>query len=102
MEDGQKLVPGLEKLIEVVASGIGSIAGPMLAPWRARRENAAKLTEADGAAKVLSIQAAALVDARRVLAGEGDVVSGEIDIGDGIRQRIEFQERKRHANIVAS
>ena len=101
MEDGRKLVPGLEKLIEVVASGIGSIAGPMVAPWRARRESAAKLIEAEGAAKVLSIQAEALADARRVLAVEGDAVSGEIDLGNGIRQRIEFQERKRQANIIA-
>lgn len=95
------MVPGLEKLIEVVASGIGSIAGSMLAPWRARRESAARLIEAESAAKVLSIQAEALADARRVLTAEGDAVSGEIDLGDGIRQRIEFQERKRQANIVA-
>ncbi|MCY3818612.1 MAG: DUF2806 domain-containing protein [Gammaproteobacteria bacterium] len=94
-------VPGLERLVDVVASGIGSIAGPMLAPWRARRETAAKLIEAEGAAEVLRLQAEAQAEARRVLAVEGDAVTGEIDIGDGIRQRIEFQERKRQANIVA-
>ena len=31
-------VPAIDRLIKVVASGIGSVAGPMLAPWRARRE----------------------------------------------------------------
>ena len=96
-----RLVPGLEKLIDVVASGIGSVAGPMLAPWRARREREAKLIEAEGAAKVLSIHAQAQADARRVLASDGSTVSGEIDLAEGVRQRIEFQERKRQANIVA-
>ena len=28
-------VPGFEKLVDYAASGIGSIAGPMLAPWKA-------------------------------------------------------------------
>ena len=37
-------VAGIEKLIDVVASGIGSIAGPTLAPWKARRERAASRT----------------------------------------------------------
>ena len=98
MEKGT--VAGVEKLVDVVASGIGSIAGPMLAPWKARRESAAKLIVAEGAAKVLSIQAQAKADARRVLGSEGNAVEGEIELGEGIRQRIEYQERKRQANIV--
>lgn len=35
-------VPGIKKLVDYVASGIGSIAGPMLATWQARREAEAK------------------------------------------------------------
>ena len=95
------MVPGLEKLIEVVASGIGSVAGPMLAPWKARRESAANLIDAEGAARVLNIRAEALANARRIVAEDGDVVSGELDLANGVRQRIEFQERKRQANIIA-
>ena len=93
-------VAGIEKLIDVVASGIGSIAGPMLAPWKARRESAAKLIEAEGTAKMLNIQAQAQADARRLLGSEGNAVEGEIELREGIRQRIEYQERKRQANIV--
>ena len=37
-------VPGLEKLLDYAASGIGAIAGPMLAKWRASREGKARLT----------------------------------------------------------
>lgn len=95
------MIPGLEKLIEVVASGIGSVAGPMLAPWKARRESAASLIEAEGAARVLNIRAEALANARRIVAADGDVVSGELYLANGVRQRIEFQERKRQANIIA-
>ena len=49
-----KVVAGVAKLVDVVASGIGSIAGPMLASWRARKESEARLIEAEGAAKVLA------------------------------------------------
>ena len=35
-------VAALEKLVDYTASGIGTVAGPMLAPWKARKEQAAK------------------------------------------------------------
>ena len=95
------LVPGLEKLVDVVSSGIGSVAGPMLTPWRARRESEANLIRTEGSATELRILAQAQADARRLLVAESSTVSGNIDVGDAIRQRIEFQERKRQANIVA-
>ena len=95
------VVPGLEKLVDVVSSGVGSVAGPMLAPWRARREREARLIHAEGDAVVLSIQTQARAEARRLLVADRGLVTGEIELGDAIRQRIEFQERKRQANIVA-
>ena len=94
-------VPGLEKLVDVVSSGVGSVAGPMLAPWRARRAREARLIHAEGEAEVLSIQAQAQAEARRLLVAHSDLVMGEIELGHTVRQRIEFQERKRQANIEA-
>ena len=96
-------IAALEKLVDLVASGIGSVAGPMLAPWRARRETEARLIEAEGAARVLSIHAQARTDARRLLGAdaEGSSVRGKSDLREGVRQRIEYQERKRQANIIA-
>ena len=35
-------VPAIEKLIDYSASGIGAVAGPMLAPWKARRKGKVK------------------------------------------------------------
>ncbi len=93
-------VPGLEKLVDVVASGIGSIAGPMLAPWKARRESEADLIRAEGGANVLGIQAKAQADARRLLLEDAGCASGEIELAERVYQRIEFQERKRQANIT--
>ena len=92
-------VPAIEKLVDVVASGVGSVAGPMLAPWRATREREARRIDAEGMAEVLSIQAQAQVEARRLLVAHRDLVRGEVELGDAVRQRIEFQERKRQANI---
>ncbi|MCY4095712.1 MAG: DUF2806 domain-containing protein [Gammaproteobacteria bacterium] len=95
------LVPGLNKFIEVLASGIGSIAGPILAPWVAERENAAKLIEAKGDADVAKIRAEAMAEAQRTLGEDSVVVRGEVNFGAEVRQRIDFQERKQQANIVA-
>ena len=96
-----KVVPGLDKLIDVVASGIGSIAGPMLAPWRARRERKAREIAAEGTARVLQIQAEAQEKARQILVGDDVSRRVEIEFAEGIEQRIEYQEHKRQANITA-
>ena len=42
-------VPAIEKLIDYSASGIGSVAGSMLAPWKASRDGKARIesTKAD-------------------------------------------------------
>ena len=42
MVDVNLKVPALEKLVDYTASGIGAVAGPILAPWKARREAEAR------------------------------------------------------------
>ena len=50
-------VPGLEKLLDYAASGIGSVAGPMLVSWRARREVEARRIAVEGEVEELRILA---------------------------------------------
>ena len=92
-------VPALEKLLDYAASGIGSVAGSMLAPWKARREAQAKLIAAKGDATVLQIQAEAQSEARAILVSRDTDITGELDITNTVNQRIQFQEQKRQINI---
>ncbi len=105
-------VPALEKLMDYAASGIGSVAGPMLAGWRADKESEAKRITAHGDADVMSIlaegQAGAMsiiaeaqADARQHLSSPEIAVAGELTIGEAIEQRVRFQEEKRQRNIAA-
>ena len=105
-------VPALEKLLDYAASGIGSVAGSMLAPWRAGREADARRIAAKGDADVLAIlaegQAGALPmiaeaqeNARRQLANPEVVIEGEFAVTEVIEQRVRFQEEKRQRNIGA-
>ena len=106
-------VPAIEKLLDYTASGIGAVAGPMLLPWKAFWEGKAKLASARVDAEVRRIQAEseavtspiiakARFEARESLLAPGAEVSGTAEITrEDITQRIEFQERKRHANIRA-
>ena len=87
------------KLLDYVASGIGSVAGPMLASWRARREAHAKRISAKREADALLIQAEAQSKAREILLSQDTEISGELDISDAVHQRILFQEHKRQINI---
>lgn len=92
-------IPAIEKLVDHVASGIGSVAGPMLAPWIARREAHAREIAAVGEAQALLIQATAQAEARQILLSRDEPVSGTLEIADRVRQRIQFQEEKRQENI---
>lgn len=105
-------VPALTKLVDYAASGIGSIAGPMLAPWRAGQELRAQLILARGDAEVqrilaagqsdaLQIVAEATADAREKLLSPYTSVQGQISVGKKVAQRIQFQEEKRQANILS-
>ncbi len=107
------LVPAFLKLLDYTASGIGSIAGSMLAPWKARREAAARRLAAQGEADSLRVlaegQAAALqiisgaqAEARSTVMDQHSEFHGQLEIGETITQRIRFQEEKRHSNIAAA
>lgn len=102
MVDVNLKVPALEKLADYAASGIGAVAGPMLATWKARQEAKAKLIGVEAEADSLRMIAGAQADARRALVAPDETGGGTLDIGpDGIAQRIEFQEKKRQANIAS-
>ena len=94
-------VPAIEKLMDYTASGIGSVAGPMLATWRARREAEALRLSAQGEADSMRIIAEAQADARSLLVSSDSTVSGELDLTQTVNQRIQFQEEKRQRNIAA-
>ena len=94
-------IPALEQLLNLTASGIGSVAGPMLARWRAQQLGKARQIAAAADATVLRIQAEAQSKARKALLPSGVQATGELDIGTAIEQRIQFQEEKRQANIVS-
>ena len=107
------LVPAFLKLLDYTASGIGSVAGSMLAPWKARREAAARRLAAQGEADSLRVlaegQAAALqiisgaqAEARSTVMDQHSEFHGQLEIGETITQRIRFQEEKRHSNIAAA
>ena len=103
-------VPAIGKLLDYAGSGIGSIAGPMLAPWKAGQEAKARLRTAEGEAEAqrilaegratsMQIIAAAQVEARSRLISPQATLQGEVTIGELIEQRVQFQEEKRQANI---
>lgn len=111
MADINLNVPAIEKLIDYAASGVGAIAGPMLAPWKASREAKARLAaapidaqvrriEAESEAGALQIISKAQSEARQYTIAPNAEVRGTVGITrDGVMRRIEFQERKRLSNI---
>ena len=92
-------IPALEKLLDYTASGVGSVAGSMLAPRLARQEAKALVIQAQGQAEALSIVAQAQAQARTILGSSATEIQGELDIQQTITQRLQFQEEKRQRNI---
>ena len=92
-------VPALEKLTDYVASGIGSVAGSLLATWKARRMAEALQIQASAHASALSIIASAQRDARQQLDVFDVSMTSDLLIPEAIEQRIQFQEEKRQRNI---
>ena len=95
-------VSALEKLVDYAASGIGSVAGSMMAmwaPWKAKQEAEAKKIAAEGDATILQIQAEAQAQARSILISQDANFTGELDITETVKQRLQFQEQKRLINI---
>ena len=66
----------LNKLLEIVACALGAVAGPLLAPWRARSEAKAKIIAAQADARVLEIRIKAHVKARELAATGGGAPEG--------------------------
>ncbi len=103
-------VPAIEKLLDYAASGIGAIAGPMLANWRASREGKARLTSAHVDAEVRHIETKSNTRSLQIIAKAQATARQSIDTTiesghgmvkitrDDITQSIEFQGRKRLAN----
>ena len=110
MGEFMERVLGFNKLIDYAASGVGAIAGPLLANWKASREGKAKVTAAQADAEVrrieaqsdgtsLAIIAEAQVKARQIMDAPIEAEHGVVEITrDDITQSIEFQGRKRMAN----
>ena len=106
-------IKALAKLLDYTASGIGAVAGPMLATWKAGKEAEAKritaqadadaqVTKAEADASSLQIISDAQAKARQSLDAPIESGHGTLEIhGDTITQRIEFQEKKRQSNIVS-
>ena len=105
-------VPAVTKLVDYAASGIGSAAGPMLASWKARREAEAKRITALGDAEAqeilargqsgsLLLVAEATAAARAKLSTTYTKLQWELDIGEMVAHKIQFQEEKRLANQLS-
>ena len=95
--------PGLEKLLDFTVSGIGAVAGSMLAPWMAKQQARAKAIEEKSQADSLRLIAQAQADARQALLAPNSATTGTLKITrEQITQRLEFQEHKRQQNITSA
>ena len=94
---------GIEKLFEVTANGIGSVAGRMFTGWKARKDGEARVIAAQADARVLQIRAQAHKDARELLLAEQNHgAPTEIELGEIITERVRYQEQRRLSNIGAA
>ena len=111
MVDVNVSVPAIEKLVDYTASGVGAIAGPILANWRAHKEGRARLTsatydadvqriEAESRARSILIIEEAQTKARQSIEATTGASHGMVAITPGdVTQSIEFQSRKRIENV---
>ena len=114
MADLNIKIPAIEKLIEVTASGIGAVAGPVVDRLTANMRAETRRIEATGEADARRIEAKSEADAIAINAGGhmnaiqqiGEAhdkarqpVVEEMSIAYEIESRLVFQERKRQSNI---
>ena len=103
-------VPALEKLLDYAASGIGSVAGSMLASWQAEKEVQAKLIAAKGKAEATKIKAEgdvnayqlitnAKLEAREKLMSQDTAIQEKVAIGEMVAESMKYQGEKRLKNI---
>ncbi len=93
-------IRAIDKLLEYTASGIGSVAGAMIARWKASQHAKAKVITAHGDAEAIKIIALAQTEASQLFSNSYNV-QGQVDFSREITQRIHFQEEKRQSNIAA-
>ena len=112
MTDITLTVPALDKLLDYLASGVGAIAGPLLAPWRASQEGKARIITARDEAEVRRIQAEtegstsqliakARAEAREYVASDQLESDGGVVESNIVRKAVRFQAEKRVRNIQA-
>ena len=113
MADLSLNVPAIEKLVDYTAIGVGAVTGPMLANWKASKEGRARLTsarfdadvrrvEAESRGESLVIIAEAQAKARQSIDTTIESGHGVVEITpEDITQSIEFQGRKRLANVAS-
>ena len=90
-------VPAIEKLIDYSASGIGAVAGSMLAPWKASREGKARIESTKADIQITELHETALLETRKRIENYDPLEqSGNLD--NYVSERIQFQEQKRLAN----
>ena len=100
----------IEKLVDYIASGIGSTASFFVSRMVARQDAKVRVITAEGEAEAqrilaeghgtsMQIIAAAQAEARSKLIPPQAALQGEVRIGELIEQRVRFQEEKRQANI---
>ena len=92
-------ISGMEKLIDYCASGIGAIAGPMLAKRKAQSEIGVQRIKAQGVVDSIQLITDAQNEARQIFSGSSSSIQGELEVGAQIQTRIAFQEEKRQRNI---
>ena len=92
-------IPAIEKLLDHCVSGIGAIAGLMLAKPKARIEVDVQRIKAQGVADSIQLITDAQIKAREKFSGSLSSTQGELEVGTQIQTRIAFQEEKRQRNI---
>ncbi|MYG43074.1 MAG: DUF2806 domain-containing protein, partial [Rhodobacteraceae bacterium] len=90
-------VPAIEKLIDYSASGIGAVAGSMLAPWKASREGKARIESTKADIQITELHETALLETRKRIENYDPVEQGG-NLDNHVSERIQFQEQKRLAN----
>ena len=113
MADITLKVPALDKLLDYVASGVGAIAGPLLAPWRASQEGKARVNTAKADVEIQRIKAASESSTSKLIAKEQAearkyVATSDKPESDGdvirlndVQKAMEFQAKKRFMNVGA-
>ena len=93
-------ISSIDKLLDILARGLGAIAAPFLTRIMAKANASALLTEAKAKADALAIGAKSQSESIEILSKDatGDV-SKDISIGEVIEAKIQFQERRRLNNI---